>query len=141
MALSKKLQIIIGVVMAVITNNSINTQAYQLLKDVSEYAVKRDLLQKSYPAFESFTGEMYAGLMPAALLDTDTTDFSDYFFWLFLPEGDSSDDGETTVESFRNDTLLIWLNGGPGVSNYQYSTINVVCVSCKEMMKSHIPSH
>lgn len=134
--------------MVVITNNSINTQAHQLLKDVSEYAVKRDLLQKSYPAFESFTGEMYAGLMPAALLDTDTTDFSEYFFWLFLPEEeevvDSSDDGETTVESFRNDTLLIWLNGGPGVSDVILivdSTINVVCVSCKEMMKSHIPSH
>ena len=130
--------------MVVITNNSINTQAYQLLKDVSEYAVKRDLLQKSYPAFSSFTGEMYAGLMPAALLDTDTTDFSDYFFWLFLPEEEEvvdSDDGETTVESFRNDTLLIWLNGGPGVSDVILivdSTINVVCASCKEMMKSHI---
>ena len=133
--------------MVVITNNSINTQAHQLLKDVSEYAVNRDLLQKSYPAFESFTGEMYAGLMPAALLDTDTTDFSDYFFWLFLPEEEEvvdSDDGETTVESFRNDTLLIWLNGGPGVSDVILivdSTINVVCASCKEMMKSHIPSH
>ena len=130
--------------MVVITNNSINTQAQQLLKDVSEYSVKRDLLQKSYPAFESFTGEMYAGLMPAALLDTDTTDFSDYFFWLFLPEEEEvvdSDDGETTVESFRNDTLLIWLNGGPGVSDVILivdSTINVVCASCKEMMKSHI---
>lgn len=56
---------------------------------------------------------MHAGLIPAVSLDDkkkDVDDYSEYFFWLFRPDGDG--DGEKgKPESFRDDTLLIWLNG------------------------------
>lgn len=96
-------------------------QAFQL-KDASQYQVNRQSLEKSYPAYKSFKGQMHAGLMPAALRDDENAindDYSSYFFWLFRPDVvDSSSDASTkkeTAETFRNDTLLIWFNGGPGV--------------------------
>jgi len=96
-------------------------QAFQL-KDASQYEVNRQSLEKSYPAYKSFKGLMHAGLMPAALRDDENAtndDYSSYFFWLFRPDvvDGSSDTSikKETAETFRNDTLLIWFNGGPGV--------------------------
>jgi carboxypeptidase C (cathepsin A) len=60
----------------------------------SELKVKRHLLQEVYPAFETFKGDMYAGMIPAILIDDGTSnseDFSSYMFWLFQPDADAAD--------------------------------------------------
>jgi hypothetical protein len=59
----------------------------------SELRVKRDILEKEYPAFGTFKGDMYAGMIPAVLLDDETSnseDFSYYMFWLFQPDADAA---------------------------------------------------
>jgi carboxypeptidase C (cathepsin A) len=56
-------------------------------------------LQDVEPAYASFEGTMYAGLIPM-----DNKDRSgELFFWLFEAE-------KFTVD----DAFIIWLNGGPG---------------------------
>ena len=92
-----------------------------------DFEVSRNRLEEKYPVFQSFDGEMHAGLLPAAIVDKtkkdgkDNNDYSSYFFWLFQPNADSLSKGRDneenlTDESFRDDTLVIWLNGGPGCS-------------------------
>jgi carboxypeptidase C (cathepsin A) len=82
----------------------------------SHYQVNRSLLENGYPAFKTFKGQMHSGLIPAISLKDangnvkeNVDDYSSYFFWLFRPDG--GDDSEGKPESFRDDTLLIWLNG------------------------------
>mmetsp|Transcript_17224 Transcript_17224/g.41340 ORF Transcript_17224/g.41340 Transcript_17224/m.41340 type:complete len:165 (-) Transcript_17224:594-1088(-) len=51
-------------------------QASFQLKDATDYEVNRKLLERNYPAFETFHGSMHAGLMPAALINDDDDDAS-----------------------------------------------------------------
>ena len=63
---------------------------------------------------------MYSGLIPAISLEdedgkqkNDANDYSEYFFWMFRPDAkeQSSKSKKGEPESFRDDTLLVWLNG------------------------------
>jgi hypothetical protein len=67
------------------------------LPDASDLRVRG--LEEVEPAFGLFEGEMYAGLLP---MDNGERN-GDLMFWLFAPE-----------EPSVTDSLVIWLNGGPG---------------------------
>ena len=69
----------------------------------SDLKVKRTLLESVYPEFSTFKGDMHAGLLPAVLIDDETSnseDFSSYMFWLFQPDPDTT--VEVSVEMLSN---------------------------------------
>jgi len=109
----KFLQLIFFTVAAA-TTNSRGVEAQIELPRQDDLKVKRHLLEKHHPAFKTFKGDMHAGLIPAVLdsADSSSDDFSSYMFWMFQPDVDAS------TETFRSDTLVIWLNGGPGCSSF-----------------------
>lgn len=72
-----------------------------------EYLVRG--LDKLEPAFKLFDGSMYAGLIPTtSLSELENVDDSPgkLMFWLFDP-----------IKPSHDDTIVIWMNGGPGLSN------------------------
>lgn len=64
-------------------------------------------LQEVVPAFASFRGDMYAGVLPVDPLDgpIDDNNGGHLMFWHFAREN-------PTVK----DTIVVWFNGGPGCS-------------------------
>jgi carboxypeptidase C (cathepsin A) len=72
-------------------------RSHRSLPDASDFRVRG--LEEVEPAFGLFEGKMYAGLLP---MDNDDRT-GNLMFWLFTPEAPSI-----------TDSLVIWLNGGPG---------------------------
>lgn len=64
-------------------------------------------LEDIVPAFESFEGQMYAGVLPIAHPSVEKGEEGEYMFWLFDPEAPAVDD-----------SLIIWFNGGPGCTSF-----------------------
>jgi carboxypeptidase C (cathepsin A) len=64
-------------------------------------------LEKVQPAYAQFPGKMYAGTLPITHRNQYRDVHGEMMFWLFEPDAQS-------VEN----TLVIWLNGGPGCSSF-----------------------
>ena len=84
--------------------------AYQV-PSKSEFLVEG--LEEIEPAYASFEGTMYAGLLPIRefekipQIEKQGEDIGYYMFWLYLPD-----------EMESPDSISVWFNGGPGCSSF-----------------------
>ncbi len=67
---------------------------------------------KGYEAFGKFNGHMYAGLLP---MDNGNRT-GKIMFWLFEP-----------VQQTFDNSMVMWLNGGPGCSSFNCGVLMEIC--------------
>jgi carboxypeptidase C (cathepsin A) len=67
------------------------------------------------PAYADFEGKMYAGFLPT---DNGGNRVGQMMFWLFKPN-----------VQLHEQSMILWLNGGPGCSSFNCGVLMEICTS------------
>lgn len=72
-----------------------------------------EALAEVEPAYADFEGKMYAGFLPS---DNGGDRVGQMMFWLFEPD-----------VQMHEQTMVLWLNGGPGCSSFNCGVLMEIC--------------
>jgi carboxypeptidase C (cathepsin A) len=80
-----------------------------------------DALAEVEPAYADFEGKMYAGFLPS---DNGGDRTGQMMFWLFEPD-----------VQMHEQTLVLWLNGGPGCSSFNCGVLMEICTLLQRLLR------